>query len=54
MRYWTLPADPEAGHPEPFPNTWAIVDEVAGGIVAYVSTRERAEEWLNLLQAGGI
>lgn len=54
MRYWIMPADPDAGHPEPFPNTWAIVDEEESGIVAYVSTEYRAVEWLNLLQAGEI
>lgn len=36
-RYWSMPADPGAGHPMPYAeHTYGIVDEEAGGIIAYV------------------
>jgi hypothetical protein len=42
-RFWTMPADPGI-HPMPFNDaTWAVVDEEAGGINAYVNGRDLAD-----------
>lgn len=36
-RFWTFDAEPEEGHPQPFGSeTFAIVDDVEGGVIAYV------------------
>ena len=52
-RFWTMPADPEAGHPEPYGiNTWGIVDEEAGGVVAWAMSREAADDIAEALNAG--
>lgn len=52
-RFWLMTPDmddPALGHVEPFgPDTWALVDEDEGGIVAYISGINRANEICNAL-----
>lgn len=52
-RYWWYPVTdaPNEVHPQAFADTYMVADEQAGGVVAYVGSAERAEAWVDLLNA---
>lgn len=47
-RYWVIDSDPAIGHPA---NKYGLVDEEAGGIVAWFDTYEQADASAKALNA---